>query len=79
MKNESLCSVVILSKIDKWQIKICIQFSFFFLMKANMKKIFCAQGPVMVARTYLFARWLFFWIGFFGRNDLTDFYDFWHP
>ena len=45
MKNESLGSVVILSKIDKWQIKICIQFSFFFLMKANMKKIFCAQGP----------------------------------
>ena len=30
-------------------------------------------------RTYLFVRWLCFWIGFFGRNDLTDFYDFWHP
>ena len=57
MNNEN--SVVILSKIDKRQIKICIQFSFF-LMKANMKKIFCAQGPVMVARTYLFARWLCF-------------------
>ena len=23
--------------------------------------------------------WLCFWIAFFGRNDLTDFYDFWHP
>ena len=34
MKNESLCSVVIFSKTDKWQIKICIQFSFF-SMKAN--------------------------------------------
>ena len=32
-----------------------------------------------VAWTYLFVRWLCFWIGFFGRNDLTDFYDFWHP
>ena len=32
-----------------------------------------------VARAYLFARWLCFWIAFFGRNSLTDFYDFWHP
>ena len=32
-----------------------------------------------VARTDLFACWLCFWIGFFGRHDLTDFYDFWHP
>ena len=34
---------------------------------------------VKVARTYLLARWLCFLIAFFGRNDLTDFYDFWHP
>ena len=32
-----------------------------------------------VARTYLYACWLCFWIAFFGRKDLTDFYDFWHP
>ena len=32
-----------------------------------------------VAQTDLFARWLCFWIGFFGRHDLTDFYDLWHP
>ena len=32
-----------------------------------------------VARTYLYARRLCFWIAFFGRNDLTDFYEFWHP
>ena len=32
-----------------------------------------------VARTYLYARWLYFWIAIFGRNDLTDFHDFWHP
>ena len=37
------------------------------------------QGPFKVARTYLYARWLCFWIAFFGRNDLTDFHDFWHP
>ena len=29
-----------------------------------------------VARTYLYARWLCFWIAFFGRKDLTVFYDF---
>ena len=34
---------------------------------------------VKVVRTNLFVRWLCFWIGFFGRNDLTYFYDFWHP
>ena len=28
-----------------------------------------------VARTYLYARWLCFWIAFFGRKDLTDFYE----
>ena len=54
MKNESLCSVVIFSKTDKWQVKICIQFSFF-SMKANVtiqflffsppeKDIFCPQA-----------------------------------
>ena len=32
-----------------------------------------------VARTYLYGRWLYFWIAIFGRNDLTDFHDFWHP
>ena len=32
-----------------------------------------------VAQTYLYARWLCFLITFFGRNDLTDFHDFWHP
>ena len=32
-----------------------------------------------VARTYLFARRLCFWITFSGRNDLTDFHDLWHP
>ena len=32
-----------------------------------------------VAWTYLFARWLCFWITFSGRNDLTDFHDLWHP
>ena len=31
---------------------------------------------IKVARTYLFALWLCFWIGFFDRNDLTDFRDF---
>ena len=31
------------------------------------------------ARTYLYARWLYFWIAIFGRNNLTDFHDFWHP
>ena len=31
---------------------------------------------VKVARTYSLARWLCFLIAFFGRNDLTDFYDF---
>ena len=39
MKNESLCSVLILSKIDKWQIKICIQFSFFFNESKHEKDI----------------------------------------
>ena len=33
----------------------------------------------IMARTYLHARWLCFWIAFFGKNGLTDFYDFWHP
>ena len=28
-----------------------------------------------VARTYLYARWLCFLIAFFGRKDLTDFYE----
>ena len=32
-----------------------------------------------VARTYLFARWLRFWITFSGRNDLTDFHDLLDP
>ena len=34
---------------------------------------------VKVARTYLYARYLCFLIAFFGRDNLTDFYDFWHP
>ena len=38
-----------------------------------------AKGLVKVARTYLYARWLCFWITFFGGNDLTAFCDFWHP
>ena len=29
MKNESLCSIFIFLKIEKWQMKICIKFSFF--------------------------------------------------
>ena len=33
----------------------------------------------IMARTYLHARWLCFWIAFFGRNGLNDFHDFWHP
>ena len=28
---------------------------------------------------YVRVAWLCFWIAFVGRNDLTDFYDFWHP
>ena len=32
-----------------------------------------------VARTYLHARWLCFCMAFFGRNNLTDFHDFYHP
>ena len=31
---------------------------------------------IKVARTYLFALWLCFWISFFDRNDLIDFRDF---
>lgn len=37
------------------------------------------EGVLMVARTCLYACWICFWIAFFSRNDLTDFYDFWHP
>ena len=32
--------------------------------------------PFKVAETYLYVRWLCFWILFFDRNGLTDFYDF---
>ena len=32
-----------------------------------------------VAGTYLYTRWLCFLIPFFGKKDLTYFYDFWHP
>ena len=28
-----------------------------------------------VTRTYLYSRWLCFWVAFFGRNSLTDFHN----
>ena len=34
---------------------------------------------VKMARTYLYALRLCFSLAFFGRIDLTDFYDVWHP
>ena len=34
---------------------------------------------VKVARTYLFAGWLAFLKGFFGRNESTFLYEFCHP
>ena len=37
-----------------------------------------AVKQLKVARTYLYTRWLCFSVAFFGRNDLTDFHDFWH-
>ena len=57
-----------------------VQHQYFFL------NIFCFcarcirknQSGLKVVRTHLFAHWLCFWIGFCGRNDLTDFYDFWY-
>ena len=47
---------------------------FFFCARCIRKN----QSGLKVVRTHLFAHWLCFWIGFCGRNDLTDFYDFWY-
>ena len=61
--------------------------SFFFSSSFFLVLLFCfvffvkhfhflqTQG----GRTYIFARWLCFCIAFFGKNDLTDFHDFYHP
>ena len=53
--------------IDSFVVLIC-----FSLMKISL----VSQMNFEVARTYLYARWLCFWTAFFGREDLTDFYDF---
>ena len=50
-------------------------FSIFFFCARCIRK---NQSGLKVVRTHLFAHWLCFWIGFCGRNDLTDFYDFWY-
>ena len=42
----------------------------------HQQQIVTRIGPVKVAWTYLYPRWLFFWIVFFGSNDLTNFSDF---
>ena len=36
-----------------------------------------AQEPVVTIFFVLYANYLCFWIAFFSRNDLSDFYDFW--
>ena len=48
------------------------------MLDERTPKDVCGEATLKVARTYLFGRWLCFWIAFFGRNDLTYFYDFWH-
>ena len=35
-----------------------------------------SKNVLKVARTYLYEHWLYFWSAFFGKTDLTDFYDF---
>ena len=73
-----LINLVKLSSDDVW-LKWNIQSRWFredgILWVANTS----AFTAVKVARTYLYASWLCFRMAFFGRNDLSDFYDFKHP
>ena len=45
-----------------------------FYVSVKFREKFCLRA-FKVARTYLYACSLCFWIVFLGRNDLTDFHD----
>ena len=46
------------------------------LFPQSRLNLYLQKVVVKVARTSLYTPWLSFWIAFLGRNDLTDFYDF---
>ena len=46
------------------------------LFQQSRLNLYLQNVVVKVARTSLYTPWLSFWIAFLGRNDLTDFYDF---
>ena len=59
------------------QTKLKVNRSHFFSVGKVLKQI-NKNLSLKVARTNLYTRWSYFGVAFFGRKDLTDFYDFWH-